>query len=65
MPRLCGRRFCNSDEMGSAGFDSGETLADRFRSHAGDDGSLYDVAMRGMADDWEAGGVVREICAGW
>ena len=21
--------------------------------------------MRGMADDWEAGGPVRRICAGW
>lgn len=51
--------------MDFAGFDSGDTLADRFRSHAGVDSSLYDFAMRGMADDWEAGGVVREICAGW
>jgi len=59
------RRFCNSDQMGSAGFDSGETLAGRFRSHARGDRSLYGFAMRGMADDWEAGGVVREICAGW
>lgn len=51
--------------MGSAGFDSGDTLAGRFRSHARGDRSLYGFAMRGMADDWEAGGVVREICAGW
>ena len=51
--------------MDSAGFDSGDTLADRFRSHVGVDNSLYDFAMRGMADEWEAGGVVREICAGW
>lgn len=26
---------------------------------------LYGVLMRGMADDWDAAGVVREICAGW
>jgi hypothetical protein len=51
--------------MDSAGFDLGDTLAQRFRAHAHDDSSLYGFAMRGMADDWEAGGVVREICAGW
>lgn len=54
--------LCNS---GGMGFDSGNTLAERFRSHAGHDRTLYGFAMRGMADDWEAGGVVREICAGW
>lgn len=46
-------------------FDAGETLADRFRAHMGHSESLYGHAMRGMADDWEAGGVVREICRGW
>jgi hypothetical protein len=51
--------------MSSAGFDSGGTLAERFRAHAGDDHSPYAFAMRGMADDWEAGGVVRRICTGW
>jgi hypothetical protein len=51
--------------MNSAGFDSGGTLAERFRAHAGDDHSLYAFAMRGMGDDWEAGGVVRRICTGW
>lgn len=51
--------------MDTAGFDSGDTLAERFRTHARGDHSLYGFAMRGMADDWEAGGVVREICAGW
>ena len=39
--------------MNSAGFDSGGTLAERFRAHAGDDHSPYAFAMRGMADDWE------------
>lgn len=60
------RRFaqCLCDS-GGTGFDSGDTLAERFRSHAGDDRSLYGFAMRMMADDWEGGGVVREICAGW
>ncbi len=46
-------------------WDQGRTLADRFRSHAGDAGHLYGHAMRGMADDWAAGGVVRAICAGY
>lgn len=46
-------------------FDAGETLADRFRAHAGDNTHLYAYAMRGMADDWEAGGPVRDVCAGW
>lgn len=43
-------------------FDRGSTLAERFRAHAGDARHLYGHAMRGMADDWEAGGPVREIC---
>lgn len=29
------------------------------------DAPLYAVLMRAMADDWDAGGVVRDICAGW
>lgn len=45
--------------------DGGTTLADRFRVHAGAGTTLYAFAMRGMADDWDAGGVVREICRGW
>jgi hypothetical protein len=40
-------------------------LADRFRSHAGVATHLYGYAMRGMAEDWEAGGPVRSICAGY
>ena len=46
-------------------WDQGRTLAERFRSHAGDATHLYGHAMRGMADDWAAGGVVRAICAGY
>lgn len=46
-------------------FDSGRTLADRFRTHAGTSTHLYGYAMRAMADDWEAGGVVRSVCAGY
>lgn len=46
-------------------FDAGETLAERFRSHMGDAPTVYGYALQGMADDWEAGGVTREICAGW
>ena len=47
------------------GFDSGQTLAERFRRWAGDSGRVYPYAVRGMADDWEAGGPVREVCAGY
>jgi hypothetical protein len=46
-------------------WDSGSTLADRFRRHAGDATHLYGYAMRAMADDWEAGGPVRAVCAGY
>jgi hypothetical protein len=46
-------------------WDQGPTLADRFRSHAGDAVHLYAYAARGMADDWAAGGPVRTICAGY
>jgi len=42
------------------------TLADRFRRHAGmmPDG-LYRSLLLAMAEDWEAGGVVAEICRDW
>jgi hypothetical protein len=46
-------------------FEAGATLADRMRAHAGDQQHLYGHLMRAMADDWDAGGPVREICAGW
>lgn len=46
-------------------WDAGLTLAARFRAHAGHDQHLYGYAMRGMADDWEAGGPIREVCAGY
>jgi hypothetical protein len=46
-------------------FDAGRTLADRMRAHAGHSTHLYGELMRSMADDWEAGGPVRAICAGW
>jgi hypothetical protein len=41
------------------------TLADRMRRHAGGGTHLYAELMRAMADDWDAGGPVRTICAGW
>ena len=37
-------------------WDAGETLAERFRAHARDAEHLYGYAIRGMADDWDAGG---------
>jgi hypothetical protein len=46
-------------------FETGATLADRMRAHARDEQHLYGHLMRAMADDWERGGPVREICAGW
>lgn len=46
-------------------FDAGATLADRMRAHARDSTHLYGHLMRSMADDWERGGPVRDICAGW
>jgi hypothetical protein len=46
-------------------WDSGDTLADRFRAHAGDTEHLYGYAMRGMADDWEAGGPTQLVCRGY
>jgi hypothetical protein len=46
-------------------FESGATLAERMRAHAGDDEHLYGHLMRAMADDWDSGGPVRDICAGW
>ena len=46
-------------------WDQGATLADRFRAHAGTAQHLYGYAMRGMADDWEAGGPVRTLLAGY
>ena len=46
-------------------WDQGRTLADRFRSQAGEASHLYGHAMRGMADDWDAGGPVRTLCAGY
>ena len=46
-------------------WDAGRTLADRFRAHAGEAPHLYGHAMRAMADDWEAGGPVRRLLAGY
>jgi hypothetical protein len=50
---------------GAPDWDAGDTLADRFRAHAGDTEHLYGYAMRGMADDWEAGGPTRLVCCGY
>ena len=46
-------------------FDSGPTLADRFRTWAGTSERVYPYAVRAMADDWEAAGPVRAVCAGY
>ena len=42
----------------------GETLADRFRNHFGHTDHLYGALLAEMADDWEVGGVTREIFDG-
>jgi hypothetical protein len=49
----------------SSHWDVGETLADRFRAHARNAEHLYGYAIRGIAEDWEAGGPVREVCRGY
>jgi hypothetical protein len=41
------------------------TLADRFRAHASRMQGLYRVLLYELADDWDAGGVVRRICRDW
>jgi hypothetical protein len=44
------------------------TIAERFRRHAEavrGDAPLYAVLLTGMADDWDDGGAVRDVCAGW
>jgi hypothetical protein len=52
-------------------FDAGSTLGQRFRAHsraladARAPSPLYVELMARMADDWDAGGVVREICRDW
>ena len=51
--------------LGARHWDGGETLADRFRAHAGCSQHLYGYAMRGLADDWEAGGPTRLVCRGY
>ncbi len=38
---------------------------DRLRAHFGDEGHLYGVLLAAMADDWERGGVSRELFEGW
>ncbi|MBD3781981.1 MAG: DUF2332 domain-containing protein [Micrococcales bacterium] len=42
-----------------------QTLADRFRDHFRHRDHLYGVLLAEMADDWEAGGVTRELFEGW
>ena len=43
----------------------GDTLAERFRNHFGHTDHLYGALLTEMADDWEVGGVTREIFDGW
>ena len=43
----------------------GVTLADRFRNHFGHTDHLYGALLAEMADDWEVGGVTRELFEGW
>jgi hypothetical protein len=47
------------------GFDGGQTLAQRFRTHFGDRNHLYGYLARGMADDLEAGGPVSRVVRGY
>lgn len=41
------------------------TLSGQMRSHAGESTHLYGELLRAMADDWDAGGPVRQICSDW
>lgn len=41
------------------------TLADDWRAHFGHRDHLYGVLLAEMADDWEVGGVTRELFEGW
>jgi hypothetical protein len=54
----------NTRPARAAHWEVGETLADRFRAHAGNAEHLYGYAMRGMAADWEAG-PTRIACQGY
>ena len=45
--------------------EDGDTLADRFRAHFGHRDHLYAVLLAEMADDWEVGGLTRELFEGW
>lgn len=47
------------------GFDGGQTLAQRFRTHFGDRPHLYGYLSRGMADDLEVGGPMSEVVRGY
>lgn len=41
------------------------TLPDRLRSHFGHRDHLYGVLLAELADDWDVGGVTRELFQGW
>ena len=43
----------------------GVTLSERFRRHFGHTDHLYGSLLAAMADDWEVGGVTRELFEGW
>lgn len=47
------------------GFDRGQTLAERFRTHAGAQTTLYGHVLRAMADDLEAGGPTATVVQGY
>ncbi len=42
-----------------------DSFPERLRAHFGDEHHLYGVLLAAMADDWEAGGVSREVFDGW
>jgi hypothetical protein len=47
------------------GFDRGQTLAERFRLHAGEQTHLYGYVLRAMADDLEAQGPTAWVVRGY
>ncbi len=51
--------------MGTDAAPGTATLADRLREHFGHRDHLYGVLLAEMADDWDVGGVTRELLSGW
>lgn len=56
---------CSGRSLTPMGDHHGATLAEQFRHHFGSADHLYAALLAEMADDWDAGGVTRDLFAGW